>query len=63
MVMDRLMERMGSASNLSVKWSISIDTMLNYDGDQHRHGDGVNRPLVFLLNQASRSKRLAATPI
>ena len=27
---------MGSVPNLSVKWSVSIDTMINFDGD----GDG-----------------------
>ena len=26
--------------NLSTKWSISIGTMLNFDGDGHGHGDG-----------------------
>ena len=34
------MERMGSVPNLPIKQSISIGTMLNFDGDGHRHGDG-----------------------
>ena len=55
MVMDCLIEKMGSAPNLSVKWTISIDTMLNYDGDQHGHGDGDGT--------CKQAFRLAATPI
>ena len=31
-----LMGRMGTEPILSVKWSVSIDTMINFDGD----GDG-----------------------
>ena len=36
MVTDHLMNRMGSVPILSVKWSVSIGTMLKFDGD----GDG-----------------------
>ena len=36
MVTDRLTDRMGYEPNLSVKWSVTIGTMLNCDGD----GDG-----------------------
>ena len=30
---------MGSVPNLRVKWSVSIGTMLNFDGDEHGNGD------------------------
>ena len=36
MVTDRLTERMGSVPNLSIKRSVSIGTMINFDRD----GDG-----------------------
>ena len=39
MVTDCLWERMGSEPNLSIKQSISIGTMLNFDSDTHGHGD------------------------
>ena len=42
MVTDHLTERMGSLPSLPVKRSISIDTMLNFDGDGHGHGHGDN---------------------
>ena len=35
-----LMDRMDSEPNLSIKRSITIDTMLNFDGDSDGHGDG-----------------------
>ena len=35
-----LMGRMGTEPILSVKRSISIDTMLNFDGDRDGDGDG-----------------------
>ena len=38
MEMDRLMDRMGSVPILPVKWTVTIGTMLNFDGDGH--GDG-----------------------
>ena len=40
--MDRLTERMGSVPNLTITWSVSIGTMLNFDGDGdgHSNGDG-----------------------
>ena len=31
---------MGSVPILSVKWTVSIGTMLNLDGDGNGHGDG-----------------------
>ena len=42
MVTQPLMDRIGSVSILSVKWSVSIDTMINFDGDgdDDRDGDG-----------------------
>ena len=30
-----LTDRIGSEPNLSIKWSIIIDTMLNFDGQGH----------------------------
>ena len=40
------MEGMASVLNLPVKQSVSIDTMLNFEGDGHGYGDGTcNRPL------------------
>ena len=38
---DRSIERMGSVPSLPVKWFVSIRTMLNFDGDGHRQGDGM----------------------
>ena len=40
MVMDHLMERLGSVPNLPIKRSASIGTMLNFDGEGHGHGNG-----------------------
>ena len=34
-----LKNRMGSESNLPVKQSFTIGTMMDFDGDGHRHGD------------------------
>ena len=42
MVTDHLTERMGSLPNLPIKRSVSIRTMLNFDGDGHGHGHGDN---------------------
>ena len=53
------MDRMGSVPNLLVKRSISIDTMLNFDGDRHGHGDcegTVNRPLQYVFYNQNREK-------
>ena len=47
------MNRMGSKPVLSVKWSITIDTMLNIDGDRpdgDGHGDGTCKQ-TFRLEQ------------
>ena len=38
--MDHLTGRMGSVPILSVKQSVSIGTMINFDGDEDGHGDG-----------------------
>ena len=40
MVTVHLMGRMGTEPILSVKRSVSIDTMINFDGDEEGHGDG-----------------------
>ena len=40
MVTDRLTKRMGSVPKLPVKQSVSIDTMLNFEGGGHGHGNG-----------------------
>ena len=56
MVMGRLMERMGSVPNLAIKWSFSIHTMLNFNGDEHGDGDGdgtCKQALIASLNQIS----------
>ena len=39
MVTDHLTERMGSVLNLPIKQTVSIGTMLNFDGAGHGHGD------------------------
>ena len=40
MVTVRLMGRMGTEPILSIKQSVSIDTMINFDGDRDGHGYG-----------------------
>ena len=35
-----LMDRMDSEPNLSIKRSVTIGTMINFDGDRDGHGDG-----------------------
>ena len=40
MVMVRLMDRMGSVPILSIKQSISIDTIITFDGDGDGDSDG-----------------------
>ena len=40
MVMVHLTGRMGREPILSIKWSVSIDTMINFDGDRNGHRDG-----------------------
>ena len=49
MVTDHLMQRMGSVPNLPVKRSVSIGTMLNFDGDGHGHGDGTCKQALNAL--------------
>ena len=45
---------MGSEPNLSAKWSVTIGTMINFDGDfdGHGHGDGMCKQVstVGLVN-------------
>ena len=42
---------MGSEPILSFKWSVTIDTMLNFDGDfdGHGHGDGTRKQALILF--------------
>ena len=40
MVMDHLTDRLGSEPILSVKRTVTIDTMIQFDGDIDGHGDG-----------------------
>ena len=40
MVTVRWMGRMGTEPILSIKWSVSIDTMINFDGDGDGRGYG-----------------------
>ena len=50
---------MGSELNLPIKWSVSIGTKLNFDGETHGHSDGDDKckqPLDFLTNQVNHSK-------
>ena len=37
---DTLTDRMGVEPILPIKMSVTIDTMLNFDGDFDRHSDG-----------------------
>ena len=46
MVMDHLMDRLGSEPILSIKQSVSISTMVNFDGDGHGNGDGMCKRAV-----------------
>ena len=54
MEMVRLTDRMGTEPILSVKRSVSIDTIVNFDGggDGHRDGDGTCKQAFSLLKQA-----------
>ena len=40
MVTVHLMGRMGTEPILSIKWSVSIDATINFDGDGDKDGDG-----------------------
>ena len=48
---DRLTDRLGSECILSVKRTITIHTMLNFDGDfdGHGHGDGMCKQTLRIL--------------
>ena len=54
MVTVRLMGRIGSVPILSIKRSISIDTMINFDGDGdgHEDRDGTCRQALMLIHTA-----------
>ena len=56
MVTVSLIVRMGSEPILSIKWSISIDTMINFDGDGdgHGYGDGTCKQTFILLHLINR---------
>ena len=59
MVTDPLTDRIGSVLILSVEWSVSIDTMINFDSDGDRDDDdtckrtfkGINAPSVKRQHQ------------
>ena len=41
------MDRLGSEPNLSLKRSVSVGTMLNFDSDAHSDGDGTCKQLLY----------------
>ena len=49
--------RMGTQPILSAKWSVSIDTMINFDvdGDGHGQGDGTCKQAIRPLRSQSKS--------
>ena len=61
--MDHLTERISSVLNLPVKQSISVGTMLNFDGDGQGYNDG-DRTYKQALNEEKKRKHciLALTP-
>ena len=50
-----VMVRMGSVRILSIKQSVSIDTMINFDVDGDGHGDGTCKQVLSLYNDYSSS--------
>ena len=62
--MDHLTERISSVLNLPVKQSISVGTMLNFDGDGQGYNDG-DRTYKQALNEEKKRKHciLALTPL
>ena len=52
MVINPFKERMRPVPNLPVKWSISIGTILNFDGDGHDDGDGTCKQALILSKTA-----------
>ena len=46
-----MMVRMGSESIPSVKWSISIDTMMKFDGDVDGNGDGMCKQALLITRK------------
>ena len=59
MVTVRLMGRMCMEPILSIKQSVSIDTMINFDGDGDRHRDGDGMCKQALKNIRSRDSSLS----
>ena len=62
---DRLTVRIGSVPILSVKRSVSIDTMLNFDGDGdgHRDRDGTCKQALNSTVLLMHSSNLSASRI
>ena len=57
---------MGSELNLPIKWSVSIGTKLNFDGETHGHSDGDDKckQAFGFPNKPSKSlQKWVATPI
>ena len=59
MVTVRLMVRMGTEPILPIKRSVSIGTMLNFDGDRHGDGDGTCKQALshYLLEKIFMSQQ------
>ena len=57
-MMGRLTDRMGSEPILSVKRSLSIGTMLNFDSDCDGHGDGDGTCKQALINRMGSKSNL-----
>ena len=54
--------RMGSEPVLSIKWPVSIDTMINFDGavtDTDTETVRVNRPLFYPYSNITENRKLA----
>ena len=43
---DRWTNRMGTEPMLPIKWTVTISTMLYFDGDGHGHGDGTCKQVI-----------------
>ena len=57
MVTDDLKDRMGYEPNLSIKWSITIGTILNFDRD----GDGMCKQALIGSNRGKPVNRIAVS--
>ena len=53
---DCLMGRMGTEPILSVKWSVSIGIMVNFDGDGDGYGDGTCKQTLIDDNVVHNTK-------